>query len=393
LGLVAIGQAAAQTQGDVNYASGSESLAPQAGPIAAEAATPNACPGGCGPACNACAQPCPACSGRGCGHCNGTGLFRGCDQCRKQLRDEHAGLFMHHGYWDGRHECEECPYGRDDVGRCCEPRWAVTAGAIAMRRSTARKSDVIRDASGTALVSMDTLNLDWSVGPRVDVIRRFEAFDIEFVYWGIDDWDQGRQALGDRSLSVPLVGTDAYSFAGAAYQSRLYNGEMNAKLRMAEAVNLILGFRAMELHEKFLVGAGTSASSGRQVDAIADNYLTGFQIGADTDAPIWAGISFNLYVKAGVFNNHNNQRTYTQTIANGQLTETGDSLRDDCVAFVGETGVIGTWQLNKNLGLYGGYQFMWIDGVTLAPDMLTSAPVRTNSPHYQGALFGATFQW
>jgi hypothetical protein len=392
--LTTIDRACAQGYGSVMFTSGTEALVPQADPGPAPAGTGT---GGCAACADnggavVAAQPCPACSGRGCLHCNGTGLFRGCDDCRKQLYKEHRGLFAHNGYWDGRHECAECPYGRDDLGRCCEPRWAVTAGAIAMQRSTARKSAIIESASGTSLVSIDDLDLEWSAGPRVSVMRRFEPFDIEFVFWGIDNWDKAAVVSAD-GLQVPVVGADAYTLAGVEYQSRLYNGEANGKLRIAEAINLIVGARFMELHEKFLVGAATSGTSGREVDAIADNYLTGFQLGADTDVPIWAGISFNLYIKGGVFNNRYNQRLYTQTLTNGQLVETATSLRDDCAAFAGETGVIATWQLGKNLGIYGGYQFMWLDGVVLAPDMVTGAPVRTNTPHYEGAMFGATLQW
>jgi len=384
--LIVSDQACAQGYGNVMFASGTQPAAPEAAPA------PTPTPAAASDEAAVAVEPCPACSGRGCLHCHGTGLFRGCDECRKGMCKEHRGLFAHNGYWDGRHECAECPYGRDDLGYCCEPRWAATVGAMGMRRSTARKSAIIQNAAGASLVSIDDLDLEWAVGPRVTLLRRFEGFDVEFVFWGIDDWDKSAVVNAD-GLHVPVVGADAYTLAGVDYQSRLYNGEANVKLRMAEAVNLILGGRVMELHEKFLVGAGTSSTSGREVDAIADNYLGGFQIGADTDVPIWAGISFNLYIKGGIFNNHYNQRLYTQTLANGSLTETADSVRDDVAAFAGEAGVIGSWQVNKNLGIYGGYQFMWLDGVVLAPDMVTGAPVRTNTPHYAGALCGATLQW
>jgi hypothetical protein len=397
VGLARVEQASAQNRALFNLTSGSEA-APESdepAPPAAAGGCANCSTGTCsqgGCAADGCDE-CPACSGRGCPHCNGTGRYRGCRECREGLRREHHGLLAHHGYWDGRRECEDCPYGKDVCGECCEPRWAVTAGTIIMRRSTARKGVVISNTNnGASLVSMDDLDLDWSAGPRIDIIRRFEAFDIEFMYWGIDNWEDGFVVTGNNNLAVPINGFagQTYSLAGAAYQSRLYNFENNVKLRMAEAVNLILGARFMELHEKFFVGAGTGVT-GQELDALAGNHLYGFQIGADTDVPIWAGISFNLFIKGGVFANHINQRWTTYSFPQGGWG--GGEVQNDETAFVGETGVTATWQVNKNLGVFAGYQFMWIDGVMLAPDMVTDGAARTNTPHYQGGLAGLTLQW
>lgn len=396
-GLVRVEQASAEQRGEVSYVGGCEAIAPQTNAASAASAAPGTCAGGTCSSCSngACAacpddsdQQCPACSGRGCKHCNGTGIFRGCDQCRKELRDGHRGLLLHHGYWDGRHECEEAPYGTDDMGQSCEPRWAATAGAIAMRRSTARKAVVVQNSNQISLISIDDLDLDWAAGPRVNLIRRFEGFDVEFIYWGIDSWNGGKVVTGDSNLVVPVNGFNSrgFSVAGAEYQSRLYNGESNLKLRMAEAVNLIVGGRVMEMHEKFFVGAGTGT-----LDAVTDNYLYGLQVGADTDVPVWAGISFNVFVKAGCFDNHVNQRWTTASVPAGSVG--GGSVAQDKVAFVGEAGAMGTWQLNKNLGLYGGYEWMFIDGVVLAPDIATTTVVRTNTPTFDGAIFGATLQW
>lgn len=403
IGLFRVEQASAQNRVSVNYIGATEAVAPeaeqaeQAAPAAPATGTCSGCASG---ACNSRAagasstecDTCPACSGRGCPHCNATGLFRGCPRCREQLRSEHHGLLAHHGYWDGRRECADCPYGKDDAGICCEPRWAVTAGAIIMQRSTARKSNIIQNGgNGSSIVSIDDLDLDWSAGPRVDLIRRFEAFDVEFRYWGIDNWDDGAVVSGS-NLTVPVNGFagETYSLAGVRYQSRLYNFENNLKLRVAESVNLILGGRFMELHEQFYLGAG-NGDSGRELQALAGNHLYGFQIGADTDTPIWAGISLNMYIKGGVFANHINQRVSTHNFPPDEYG--GSEFQRDETAFVGETGVTCSWQVNKNLGIYAGYQFMWIDGVMLAPDMVTDGSGRTNTPHYDGAMGGLTLQW
>lgn len=382
-GLFAPGHASAQN-GYVNYNYANGAMLVAGTEYAPAPGGPN---GACaGPA----AQPYGACQGQaaaGCPTC-ATCPSSGCGGC-----SPHRRTLMESGYWDGRSMCGECPYGMDQYGRCSDPRWEVTGAAMFMSRSGARKGILVGDILGTSLVSTTDLKLDWPVGPRVSLVRRSENIDFEFIYWGIDDWDSSHSLVGDNSLVVPVAGLDPYVFGSVQvdYQSRLYNAESNMKIRVGEAANFLIGGRIMELHDRLILDAqpGSQSIVEANVWTKAANFLYGLQIGADTDVPAWFGIKFNLFIKAGVFGNHLRESWVRDTT----LSYDAQCFRDKKTAFVGETGVTATWQFNKNLGVFAGYEWMFIDGVLLAPDMITQTTVRTNTPTYEGAMCGVNFQW
>ena len=75
------------------------------------------------------------------------------------------------------------------------------------------------------------------------------------------------------------------------------------------------------------------------------------------------------------------------------------------VAFSGEASLIGSFRLSKNVSVYGGYQFLYLDGLSLAsnnlsrtsglvPPPATTLNLRVNDNVYvHGAVLGLKVQW
>jgi hypothetical protein len=306
---------------------------------------------------------------------------------------------MEGDYWDGRRKCKACPYGMDQCGNCCDPKWEFTGSMLLMNRTRPREGIIVYDEAGHIdLTAREVGDIGWAAGPRITGVRRFENFDFEAVFWEIDDWNTGnRDAYTEAGglLYVPSMSTVVpFAETNVEYRHRLYNAEGNVKVRYGEAVNILFGGRVMEFHERLSIDADRPDflegmfSHGK---AEAANYLYGFQIGADTDVAAWFGIKFNAFIKAGVFQNH--IREFMGRESNFFGNDQSEAVLNK-TAFVGEAGVDVTWQLHKNLGIFGGYEWMFIDGVVLAPDMISqSGPIQTNTPVYQGAMAGIKVQW
>ena len=77
------------------------------------------------------------------------------------------------------------------------------------------------------------------------------------------------------------------------------------------------------------------------------------------------------------------------------------SIRDRNVAFVGELGLTGAYQINDCWTVRGGYQVIWVDGIALAPDQLDDSDITTGvatldtsgHPIYHGFVLAAELGW
>jgi hypothetical protein len=102
------------------------------------------------------------------------------------------------------------------------------------------------------------------------------------------------------------------------------------------------------------------------------NSLTGFQVGGDAWVTLCPGIQLGTEGKFGIYGNRADQHTVILAQSLGVPVDEFDS--DDDVAFLGETALISTWRVNQHLTLRGGIQFLYVDGVALAPENFNSNP-------------------
>jgi hypothetical protein len=289
------------------------------------------------------------------------------------------------GYTEGNADVECCP----DDAECSSP-WRVDAGVICLsrNRATARPSAQVYtrpDIRTTPSLAFDMVNcgLGTAVGPDITLSRCLgsSCWEVEARYFQLDGWSNTHffDAGPTGSVSVVGYGTQATSQAQSlAYASRLYNVELNLRWNRCEAIPFLLGFRTLELDERFYISS-QNPPLGIGADSRTNNSLYGLQIG--TEPILWDRCGrFRLegLLKAGVYGNRAHQCT--------RFPQTGSQLNSiaNVPSFVGELGLIGNVSLNKSWSLRAGYEIFWITNVALAPDQ--AATVQYSAPP-TGAMF------
>jgi hypothetical protein len=279
--------------------------------------------------------------------------------------------------------------------------WYVQADFLGLHRSTGSSAPLLTDPAGaTTLANAGAFGFNWDAGPRLAIGRQLDACtDIELVYFGIYHMQATAVVPGPGMIvNSPLVGT---SFK-ADYRSSINSFEANLRHWMNGPIALLAGFRYVNWHETlettFAQGA-VVATPGPTAAAsvLTNNNLYGGQIGAEWQRSICGRYGINAYGKAGLFANE----AYTRgTIAVGPGTA-ALAATDFGVAFVGEVGVVGIYQVTDRLSLRLGYTVMWLEGLALAPDQVarinfTAGSATTQSSggvFLHGVIAGAHWRW
>jgi hypothetical protein len=278
-----------------------------------------------------------------------------------------------------------------------EPRWTATADALFLDRISHSSVVMVRRVSDNAVLgTANDFDFNFEAGPRLSLIRHGDCgWDLEATYFGVDGWNSAllRSDVSGVRFSAPdVVVTVAGESPGMVfdYRSRLYSTEFNLRRSCEDSwLTPLIGFRYIELHEN-LVGQPMDPIAGAFWNTDADNFLYGFQIGADMKV-LDRGGKFHIdgLAKAGLYYNRAEQTSAIPLIV-GDVA----SASDDHTAFAAELGLMGVYQWTERVALRAGYQLMWLDGVALAPNQIpvSSAPTRTAAVDAGGTVFyhGAT---
>ena len=157
----------------------------------------------------------------------------------------------------------------------------------------------------------------------------------------------------------------------------------------------------MELEDSYLAqGTGAILSTPFSETIRSHNHLFGFQIGADA---ILLGrqeqFQIRGFAKTGIFDNAAAQNTeFSDPAGLGTLSAAASGSH---ASFVGEIGLIGSYQLTKHVTIRGGYQVMWIEGVALAPRQISNTDLAAGTANIEdsgglfchGANVGLEFTW
>lgn len=243
-------------------------------------------------------------------------------------------------------------------------------GGLFATRSRAKASPTSKlfsQTSGDLLLDAGDLDLGTSFGLDVTAIVRLnKAMGIETRYFGVTDWGASRVVTDPGGGGVRFEGFGAILPAVSEqldYASRFYSLEINVLPLVTEGVPLVLGFRGLQLHERFELWQTGSLPKALALGNRANNYLYGFQIGAE---PYLMGAGGALrvdgLVKAGIYGNHASQATVSPVLGPSVLA------RRDVAAFAGEAGLTIVYRINRSFALRGGYELIWLSQVALAPD-------------------------
>ncbi len=319
----------------------------------------------------------------------------------------------------------------DLVNNCapCGCYWTASADILLLHRSASGSQPLLFDPlSQTYLVNSSDMAFPWAAGPRASVIaHNLYGFDLEASFFAIDSWTASADfptsslPAGFAFLSVDSVfqGMGGIPVTDARFteRSQLYNGELNLRQQINNSVTLLAGFRWVELYDSYQAQGNTFSDGAFTHSVRAFNHMYGFQLGTDValfqqnsgysqfgqttviqDQP--SRFRINGILKAGIFANTASQESeYSNPSGLGDFTAQAAGKHP---TFLGEAGVVATYQLGTHVALHGGYQVMYVDGVALASRQISSTDLITTqfatietagSVLYHGANAGLEFTW
>jgi hypothetical protein len=254
-------------------------------------------------------------------------------------------------------------------------------GALILRRSRAKAeptSKIFGLSDHGLLLDSGDLELGTSYGLDLTlVIPLGGSLGLETRYFGIMDWKASRAVTDPLNAGVRFEGFGTSIPAQAEqvdYASRLSNIELNILPLVTEGVPLVLGFRSLQLHERFELWQLDPLPRSIGLGSHTNNYLYGFQVGVE---PYLAGAGGALrldgLIKAGIYGNYAAQGAFSP------LLGTSVEARRDLAAFAGELGVAVVYHFNRFLSFRGGYELLWLSRVALAPEQSRKTNVVTPS--------------
>ncbi|NND98529.1 MAG: hypothetical protein HKN47_14510 [Pirellulaceae bacterium] len=258
---------------------------------------------------------------------------------------------------------------------CCQPNWTFAADALFLRRSDP-DSEVLafNTVDPSESLNADDFQFGTETGLDLSITRHLKGGkSLELRYFGVDQWDAavvGQTTRNDllQINAAVAVFADAGDAIAARYTSELKNGELNLSFCHSDSIDLLVGFRYLELSERANASL-INASVPFDYYSVTDNRLYGAQIGAK--ACLWNDrlVSLNLVGKAGIYGN---DASHDSLITSGTatLTANGDGSP---TSFIGEIGLRGGLCLTDTITLRGGYNLLWLDGVAVASDQLSSS--------------------
>lgn len=287
-----------------------------------------------------------------------------------------------------------------DLPRACPPTWTAKVGAVYLNRSRPDGAALVTPTAGPGVIaSGDGFGFGWAAGPDVSIQRHTARGNTwELRYFGALDWD-----AADAYGAVGNVRIGSFSNFGATnltsrYTSSLDSVEINLIHPRSSRFSYLAGFRRVELGDDLTTNIVFPAFNA-DYNWHETNHLYGAQLGGLFHfARPSDRLTFDSVFKAGIFGNDANN-DFTLTPSTGGQFDGG--LGGSSVAFVGEIGITGVYQLTKHVALRGGYQTLWISGVALASDNMANATALSSQANittdgdvfYHGALMSVDFMW
>ncbi len=311
-----------------------------------------------------------------------------------------------------KHEsCTGCNQGSCGTGcnecsqyNCCRmPKCYASAGVVILHRSRPDSGTVVGNNpfTGTTFSNASDFRFGWDAGPDVTIGYRYDCCDaIEGRFFEDDG------ASDDNSFRTP-GGFIGAGFTGPAntlfdgrYTTQLYSSELNWRHSLNDQLDVLTGFRWIELKDDMNYRINTTVAEG---DYRYRNHLYGAQMGLDwklTDR--CSPLQINAVGKAGLYGNQADGGSYPSAPVGSPISGNTFTGVDTTAAFVGELDFTATYRLSCHCAVHGGYELLWLNDVALAGDAASrslQAPVllRTvdngQNLFYNGATTGIDFTW
>lgn len=303
------------------------------------------------------------------------------------------------------------PFGSEGPPAACPPpRWLVSGGAVFLSRSEPFHQPLLLGGASGGAVEIDAsdFEFDLEAGPLVDLMFFSPlGWQLEARYFSVAAWSSrhefndivlfpvGRLLFDDTNESVPV--TEPF----LQYESDLYSTEFNFRRPVGHRFVGIVGFRWVELQEEYAASALERPTRFRHTNAVnyaTHNHMYGLQLGTDVKLLDRGGpLRIDSSFKAGIYYNEADVRA-TRAVFQPFRREDGtegilafrraDSDEEGHASFLGEITLGATWQVRKCLAVRGGWQLLWLEGVALAPEQLTTTTL--GDPTIAGTAADAT---
>ena len=311
-------------------------------------------------------------------------------------------------------------------------QWSITAEAVWLGRSTnnfGSLGESILAQAGTVIDQLNIGGVGLEPGMRLQLGYRLdEIASLEMVYLGMQQWTSSNTIYGDpRPWSFgnngPLLITSPYTQSdaiigpfdnslGYTYRSSLQNLEFNQRIQRMPAgdwvVETLAGFRVLEWNERFHLNALNDANNpnnalayNENIDISTHNTLVGGQLGYALRRE-WERLSLQFNGKVALMGNfvHSSYSNLNSTLwqsygFSGSYPGFQPFAGTDMtlgIASVLDFGLVANFQITPNFGIRGGYQFLYIPGLALAPAQLNSFS-HSQSVLLQGPTAGLSAQW
>ena len=304
----------------------------------------------------------------------------------------------------------------DACSSCCHClgcscyKWRAYGGALFWSRTSPGGGVVVEDAYGDTLLESNDYDFGWSNGWEAGVIRRVNrCWGVEGRFFRIDSFDAVYPSFyspyGASVQYYDPMTTQSPATITSSYHSELTNCELNLRRAITCKIDLVFGFRYMQLNDRYQIGitSGSEIYNQTEHNIHAYNNLYGFHMGPDVC--LWNRGCFcvDWGARFGVYGN----RIQTGVDIESSLSESTATYscraEQDHTAFSAEMTLAGTYCWSDCLSVRFGYQLMWLEGVAEATAQLASSqPARVDgfagidtdgSPFYHGAFVDAVLTW
>lgn len=296
-----------------------------------------------------------------------------------------------------------------DSALCAYPGWYVTGDAIFLHRSKARQHTLIVSDNGsinntdddTALLDAADLGFDeFETGYRVTIGRSVgHGLALEGSFFKVSEWDEQLQVTSNgtitndpllEGLSPPLANSlvfyksnpfdteQAGTFYQALqqtvlYQSDLQSSEFNVRASWQHCQfqrSEFFGVRYIQVRENFLLTSQDEVDStiNRGIGTYSvdcDNDLLGAQYGQELGFQFLGCAQLSARLKTGLFCDVIEQRT---RIIDNNIQRYDNIDYEAALTFMGELNVGLNIKVTELLSVRGGYNFLWLEGVSLAAE-------------------------
>jgi hypothetical protein len=294
------------------------------------------------------------------------------------------------------------------------PMWYVRADGNWLNRTTQTET-----TTATVLFADGTVGNNRIISQEFDAAPGMRAFFgrniwdgmtyVEMGYFGLNHWDELTElnrvnGLGIIKSNLDLgfgTGTDPV-FQRVAYSSTIHNAELNVRTFFSPRFAFVGGLRYFNLNETLVIGErgtvvttipGTTSTgtfdyfNWRNVST--DNNILGPQAGLDWAYEITDDVRINLLSRAVLGANFSQSTVRQQRDAIDQINQI--PIRDARVVNDEEAVICGMIELHSSLDVLltrnilfrGGFQFLWVSGIAVAPEQHADAITNPNGVQRQ----------